>query len=100
MDSPFTFSSANPRVVCNVAHSKYVMPATGVLWLFSMYKYQSKFFRVDKNAAMAGAFALLALPASYSYARFFLGSAEMDAAQWNNDIEGALSTVAEKPATA
>ena len=50
--------------------------------------YNRRFLRVDGNAVAAGAFAVAALPAAYAYSRFFLSSAEEEAALLNNATEG------------
>ena len=96
MDKPFTFSPANHRMVANVGdlntNKGYVLPATGILWVFSVYKYQRRYLRVDKNMGMAMFFVAASLPASYSYARLAFGNADQDAAEINNANEAALKT--------
>ena len=94
MEKPFTFSATNHRVVSNVADlnssSTYIWPATGLLWGYSVFRYQRRFLRVDKNVGMAAFFLAASLPASYAYARFVFGSADADAAKINNDLEATL----------
>jgi len=44
--------------------------------------------RIDGNAVAAGAFAAFSLPAAYAYSKFFLSTAEDEAAIMNNTREG------------
>ena len=88
MESPYKFDTKNPRVVANVAGTTNVYIGTGALYLLSLYAYNRRFLRIDGNGVAAGAFAAFALPASYAYARFFLDSAENEAARLNNAREG------------
>jgi len=88
MENPFTFNNAaNPRIVTNVVAPNKVYIGTGGLYLFSLFAYNRKFLRVGGDGVAAAAFAAAALPAAYSYARFFLDSAENEAALMNNARE-------------
>ena len=61
---------------------------TAALYAFTLFRYNRRFMRIDGNAINFGAFALVSLPASYAYAKFFLSNAEAEAAQMNNEKEG------------
>ena len=91
MENPFRFEDrSNPRVVTNsVMEWNKVYGGTGLLWAGSIAWYQRKFFRVNNNAVYLLAFTAFSLPASYGYAKFFLSSADDEAAYMNNKAEGA-----------
>jgi len=88
MENPYTFDPANNRVVLNVQRPNKVWLGTGAIYFTSLFWYSRRFLRVDGNGVAAGAFAFMSLPAAYSYARFFLSSAETEAAIMNNAREG------------
>ena len=87
MENPYTFSADNHRLVTNIKPAHNVYLGTGALYLFSLYRYNRRFLRVGGDGVAAAAFAAFSLPASYSYARFFLDSAENEAAVMNNAKE-------------
>lgn len=83
--NPYTFCTTNPRrVIDGATVSNNVMIGTGALFLYSVFAYQRRFFRVDKNVMNLVAFTALSAPASYSYANFFLSSATVEAGAMNN----------------
>ncbi len=88
MENPYKFDPTNHRVVTNVAPNNKVYVGTAALYAFSLYSYNRRFLRIDGNGVAAGAFAAFSLPAAYAYSRFFLSSAEDEAAQMNNAREG------------
>ena len=88
MEHPFKFDPTNRRVVTNVGSETNVYVGTTLLYAFSLYKYNRRFMRIDGNGVAAAAFAAFSLPASYAYARFFLSTAEDEAARMNNAKEG------------
>jgi hypothetical protein len=91
--NPYTFNTANKRMVDTDASRKAMLAPNGVLaatagfWGYSMMRYNQRFFRVNGNAAYMTAFALLSAPASYAYANFFFGSPIDEAASMNNAME-------------
>ena len=87
MENPYTFSATNHRQVTNVKPPHNVFLGTGALYVFSLYAYNRRFLRVGGDGVAAAAFAAFSLPAAYSYARFFLDSAENEAATLNNAKE-------------
>ena len=87
MDNPYTFCTTNPRVVTNIQAPGKVYLGTGALYLFSLHAYNRKFLRIGGDGVAAAAFAAAALPAAYAYAKFFLDSAENEAAVMNNARE-------------
>ena len=87
MENPFTFHADNNRLVTNVTAPHKVYIGTGALYLFSLYAYNRRFLRVGGDGVAAAAFAAFSLPAAYSYARFFLDTAENEAASMNNAKE-------------
>ena len=86
MENPFKFEDkTNHRVVTNTSIDwNKLYGGTGFLWAGSIAWYQRKFFRVNNNAVYLLAFTAFSLPASYGYAKFFLTSAEDEAAHMNN----------------
>jgi drug/metabolite transporter superfamily protein YnfA len=92
--NPYTFSSSNKRMVETESSRKaYLAPTgvyamTGLLWGYSMMRYNQRFFRVNGNAAYMVGFAALSAPASYAYMNFVFGSAVDEAADLNNQREG------------
>jgi len=88
MENPFTFDPVHHRVVQNVPKNTNVYVGSALLYAFSIFAYNRRFMRIDGNGVAAGAFAAFSLPASYAYARFFLDSAENEAARLNNAAEG------------
>ena len=88
MESPYKFSPTNPRLVVNVQNNDTkVYGATALLYGYSLLAYNRRFLRVDGNAVAAVGFAVASLPAAYAYSRFWLSSAENEAAQRNNSHE-------------
>ena len=93
--NPYTFSAANKRMVDTASSRKaYLAPngvlaATAGLWGYTMMRYNQRFFRVNGNAAYMVGFAVLSAPASYAYMNFVFGSAVDEAAELNNQREGA-----------
>ena len=82
MESPYKFNPANPRVVTNVQFQESkIYGASAALYLASLYLYSRKFLKVDGNVVNFATFAVFSLPAAYSYSRFFLDSAENEAAK-------------------
>jgi len=89
MDTPYKFDAANHRVVTNIANNNNkVTTATTFIYVMSLVAYNRRFLRVDGNGVAAGAFAILSLPAAYTYAKFFFDSPENAAAIINNQREG------------
>ena len=88
--SPYTFDPKNPRIVLNVERPSNVTAVAGLLFAGSVYFYSKRFFRCDKNLVNLVAFSVASVPASYSYANFFLNSAETEAGIINNQKEAAL----------
>ncbi len=89
MDSPYKFNPLHPRIVTNVqSQESKIYGASAALYLTSLYLYSRKFLRVDGNVVNFATFAVFSIPAAYSYSRFFLDSAENEAAKLNNDLEG------------
>ena len=64
-----------------------VMWGTAAIFGLSMRLYTRRFFRVDNNFLNLMVFAVASGPAAYSYANYFLSSAEVDAAAINNKRE-------------
>ena len=88
MESPYKFSPTNPRLVVNVQNDDTkVYGATALLYGYSLLAYNRRFLRVDGNAVAAVGFAVASLPAAYAYSRFWLSSAENEAARRNNSLE-------------
>jgi len=87
MENPYTFCTTNPRVVTNTQAPGKVYMGTGALYLFSLFAYNRRFLRVGGDGVAAAAFAAASLPAAYSYAKFFLDTAENEAAVMNNSRE-------------
>ena len=87
---PYTFDPKNARIVLNVERSSIVTPVAGVLFAGSIYFYSKRYFRCDKNLVNLLAFSVASVPASYSYANFFLNSAETEAGIINNQNEASL----------
>jgi hypothetical protein len=88
MESPYRFSATNPRFVSNTRNTDAkVYGATALLYGYSLLAYNRRFLRVDGNAVAAVGFAVASLPAAYAYSRFFLSSAENEAAIKNNNQE-------------
>ena len=88
MENPYSYSPDNHRRVTNVTGNQKVFFGTGALYLFSLYAYNRRYLRVGGDGVAAAAFAAFSLPAAYSYARFFMDSAENEAAVMNNAQEG------------
>jgi len=88
MDNPYMYCPTNKRVVTNIQQPYKVYFGTGALYLFSLHAYNRRFLRVGGDGVAAAAFAVASLPAAYAYARFFLDSAENEAAVMNNSKEG------------
>lgn len=89
MEDPFVFDTVNKRLVSNVTNANKVYFGTGALYIFSLMAYNRKYLRVGGDGVAAAAFAAASLPAAYSYARFFLDSADNEAARMNNANEWA-----------
>ena len=85
--NPYTFDTKNPRLILHAERPSTVFTATGVLFAGSVYFYSRRFFRVDNNLVNLIAFSSASLPASYSYASFFLSSAQVEAGIINNQRE-------------
>ena len=88
MENPYRYEPSNRRVVANVSSNQNVMLGTFAIYGASLFLYNRRFLRVDGNGVAAAAFAGFSLPAAYAYARFFLSSAEDEAALMNNAREG------------
>ena len=82
--NPFTFNSANRRIVDGVERDNRLYFAASGIWFYSLYAYNRKYLR--KNGDILGfmAFAALSVPAAYAYADLAFGSAETEAALQNN----------------
>ena len=85
--NPFKFSDANPRLVVEKQRSSLVYSASALIFMGSLAWYNKRYFRIDQNAVNFMAFTIASMPASYSYASFFLSDAETEAACINNDRE-------------
>ena len=89
MESPYKYSPTHSRIVTNVSSQESkIYGVSAALYLTSLYLYSRKFLRVDGNVVNFATFAVFSLPAAYSYSRFFLDSAENEAAKKNNELEG------------
>ena len=84
---PYKFDAKNPRLVADRQRPGLVYTAAGGIFLASLAWYNKRFFRIDQNAMNMVAFTVASVPASYSYANFFLNDAETEAACINNDRE-------------
>ena len=91
MDHPFKFEDKkNSRLVTNMTMDwNKIYGGSGLLWACSIALYTKSIFRVNNNAVYLMAFSAASVPASYGYAKFFLSSAEEEAAYMNNLAEGA-----------
>ena len=85
--NPFKFNSQNPRVVEEATRPNTVVYGAAIIFLFSLHKYNRRFFRKDANALNFLGFAAASVPASWAYSNFFFSSAEIDAAIINNERE-------------
>lgn len=85
--NPYKFNETNPRIVLDAVRPNNVYYGAAVIFVASMTFYNRRFFRKDGNALNAVAFTLASAPASYSYANFFLCSAEVEAGMLNNENE-------------
>lgn len=61
---------------------------TAFFYFTSLYMYNKKLFRVDKNGVALVSFMAFSLPASYAYSKFIFDSANDEAARINNSFEG------------
>lgn len=85
--SPYTFGESNPRLVSNVSQPSMVLPAAGVLFAASLLWYNKRYFRKDQNFMNLLGFGVASIPASYTYANYFLNDEIKEAALQNNERE-------------
>ena len=85
--NPFTFSTQNPRMVTNVETPSKVLWGTAAVFLLGLNMYNRKYFRFDGNIINLAAFTVASVPASYTYANFFLNTKENEAGLINNQRE-------------
>eukprot|EP00347_Sterkiella_histriomuscorum_P009349 403341555 len=86
-DKPFKFDPVNPRLVTNAQKNNTVYYGAAAIFLISLRAYHRRVFRIDQNSLNLAGFTAASALASYSYASFFLDSAENEAGLINNDKE-------------
>jgi hypothetical protein len=85
--NPFKYDTANKRLVIGTEKPSTVWVATGALFVASTYLYSRSIFRVDRNGLNFAAFVVGSSLASYGFADYALGDANMDAGALNNAHE-------------
>ena len=78
---------SNPRIATNIKRPPTVYLAAAGIFALSLYGYQRKYFRIDKNTLNFALFAMGSAFASYQWSAFFLSTPEIEAGIVNNKME-------------
>ncbi len=86
-DKPYKFDCLNPRVATNVERPASLYYLTGAIFVGSLYLYNRRTFRMDKNVLNFLGFTGASAFASYQWASTFLSSPINEAGLINNARE-------------